>query len=245
MADGEEADAANAPGSHPPAVSPQWESGVIPADDAVWGGWYLESFVQDGRTLTRLPIRSLPFKVGRREAAHLTLSSDLVSKDHAEIYADKRGLRVRDLGSTNGTFINHQRVAGRGAGGERRRALRVVRVPSGPPAAGGGGDRGEGDRPHPGHPPSRPLRRRGAQAALAAARGAAHHRVPVDRAAQRRHRVRARGAGPRRAPRPARVSARAAPTGRAGGRADRRSRAGSGGAPARWHPSAAKWAISS
>ena len=110
MADGEEADAANAPGSHPPAVSPQWESGVIPADDAVWGGWYLESFVQDGRTLTRLPIRSLPFKVGRREAAHLTLSSDLVSKDHAEIYADKRGLRVRDLGSTNGTFINHQRV---------------------------------------------------------------------------------------------------------------------------------------
>src|SRR5262245_23140959 len=93
-----------------PAVSVHWESGVIPADDAVWGGWYLESFVQDGRTLTRLPIRSLPFKVGRREVAHLTLSSDLVSKDHAEIYGDKRGLRVRDLGSTNGTFINHQPV---------------------------------------------------------------------------------------------------------------------------------------
>jgi EAL domain-containing protein (putative c-di-GMP-specific phosphodiesterase class I) len=109
MADGEDA-AANAPGPSPHAVSPQWESGVIPADDAVWGGWYLESFVQDGRTLTRLPIRSLPFKVGRREVAHLTLSSDLVSKDHAEIYGDKRGLRVRDLGSTNGTFINHQPV---------------------------------------------------------------------------------------------------------------------------------------
>jgi EAL domain-containing protein (putative c-di-GMP-specific phosphodiesterase class I) len=109
MADGDEA-AANAPGTHMPAVSLQWESGVIPADDAVWGGWYLESFVQDGRTLTRLPIRSLPFRVGRREVAHLTLSSDLVSKDHAEIYADKRGLRVRDLSSTNGTFINHQAV---------------------------------------------------------------------------------------------------------------------------------------
>lgn len=106
MADGEEA---IGPGSAP-LVSLQWESGVIPADDAVWGGWYLESFVQDGRTLTRLPIRSLPFRVGRREAAHLTLSSDLVSKDHAEIYADKRGLRVRDLSSTNGTFINHQQV---------------------------------------------------------------------------------------------------------------------------------------
>ena len=104
MANGEEA---NAPG---PSVSVQWESGVIPADDAVWGGWYLESFVQDGRTLTRLPIRSLPFRVGRREVAHLTLSSDLVSKDHAEIYGDRRGLRVRDLGSTNGTFVNHQPV---------------------------------------------------------------------------------------------------------------------------------------
>ena len=110
MADGDDAAAANAPGSALPSVSPEWESGVIPADDAVWGGWYLESFVQDGRTLTRLPIRSLPFKVGRREVAHLTLSSDLVSKDHAEIYADKRGLRVRDAGSTNGTFINHQAV---------------------------------------------------------------------------------------------------------------------------------------
>ena len=53
MADGEDASAANAPGATSPAVSPQWESGVIPADDAVWGGWYLESFVQDGRTLTR------------------------------------------------------------------------------------------------------------------------------------------------------------------------------------------------
>jgi EAL domain-containing protein (putative c-di-GMP-specific phosphodiesterase class I) len=110
MADGDEPEAENAPGAPPPAVSLQWESGVIPADDAVWDGWYLESFVQDGRTLTRLPIRSLPFRIGRREVAHLTLSSDLVSKDHAEIYADKRGLRVRDLSSTNGTFINHQPV---------------------------------------------------------------------------------------------------------------------------------------
>jgi EAL domain-containing protein (putative c-di-GMP-specific phosphodiesterase class I) len=109
MADGEDPAAASAPLT-PPAVSVQWESGVIPADDAVWGGWYLESFVQDGRTLTRLPIRSLPFRIGRREVAHLTLSSDLVSKDHAEIYGDRRGLRVRDLGSTNGTFINHQPV---------------------------------------------------------------------------------------------------------------------------------------
>src|SRR4029453_16763494 len=95
-------------GPRPPSVSPRWESGVIPADDAVWGGWFLESYLQDGRTLARLPIRSLPFRVGRRDSAHLTLSSDLVSKDHAEIYGDKRGLRVRDMGSTNGTFVNHQ-----------------------------------------------------------------------------------------------------------------------------------------
>ncbi|MET0556006.1 MAG: FHA domain-containing protein, partial [Vicinamibacteria bacterium] len=99
-----------APGNRPTAPQLQWELGVLPADDAVWGGWYLESFVQDGQTLTRLPIRELPYKVGRRDSAHLTLSSDLVSKDHAEIYGDKRGLAVRDLTSTNGTFVNHQQV---------------------------------------------------------------------------------------------------------------------------------------
>ena len=67
------------PGVRPPVAQLQWESGVLPADDVVWGGWFLESFVQDGQTLTRLPIRELPYKVGRRDTAHLTLSSDLVS----------------------------------------------------------------------------------------------------------------------------------------------------------------------
>ena len=107
--DGDEP-AGGGPGVRPTAPQLQWELGVLPADDVVWGGWFLESFVQDGQTLTRLPIRELPYKVGRRDSAHLTLSSDLVSKDHAEIYGDKRGLAVRDLTSTNGTFVNHQQV---------------------------------------------------------------------------------------------------------------------------------------
>ena len=34
-----------------------------------------------------------------------------MSKNHAEIYSDGEALRVRDLGSRNGTFLNRQPVA--------------------------------------------------------------------------------------------------------------------------------------
>jgi len=72
--------------------------------------WYLESYV-DGQRTSRVPVTIFPFRVGRRPGIQLTLASDLVSKDHAEIVGDGDRLTVRDLGSTNGTFVNHERIA--------------------------------------------------------------------------------------------------------------------------------------
>jgi EAL domain-containing protein (putative c-di-GMP-specific phosphodiesterase class I) len=83
--------------------TPRW--GV----EVVRGHWYLESFV-DGQRTSRVPLMMFPFRVGRRSGIQLTLASDLVSKDHAEIVGDGDRLAVRDLGSTNGTFVNHERV---------------------------------------------------------------------------------------------------------------------------------------
>jgi EAL domain-containing protein (putative c-di-GMP-specific phosphodiesterase class I) len=72
--------------------------------------WFLESLVDSGRQLRRLPIHPLPFKIGRRPGLGLTLPSESVSKEHAEIYQLGEDLRLRDLHSTNGTFLNRDRV---------------------------------------------------------------------------------------------------------------------------------------
>ena len=82
------------------------EPGPRGADSA--GHWRLEA-PGDGR-IKRLSLHHLPFRVGRRMDLELVLSTSSISKVHAEIYAAGGTLCVRDLGSTNGTFVNGQRV---------------------------------------------------------------------------------------------------------------------------------------
>jgi pSer/pThr/pTyr-binding forkhead associated (FHA) protein len=48
--------------------------------------------------------------VGRSHACDLTLASADASRRHAEIVAAGEGFAVRDLGSTNGTFVNGERI---------------------------------------------------------------------------------------------------------------------------------------
>jgi EAL domain-containing protein (putative c-di-GMP-specific phosphodiesterase class I) len=73
--------------------------------------WVLESCTGNGDSPERTPISSIPFCLGRSPHVDLVLSSAHVSKAHAEIYSDGEALRVRDLGSRNGTFLNRQPVA--------------------------------------------------------------------------------------------------------------------------------------
>lgn len=72
--------------------------------------WTLESSNGNGSP-QRTPISPVPFQVGRSSDLHLVLPSAHVSKSHAEIYSDGETLRVRDLGSRNGTFLNRQPIA--------------------------------------------------------------------------------------------------------------------------------------
>lgn len=72
--------------------------------------WYLESVAADGSHLTH-PIHRLPFRVGRDPGADLSIDARGLSRQHAEFQADEGGsLRVVDLDSTNGTWVNKERV---------------------------------------------------------------------------------------------------------------------------------------
>ena len=72
--------------------------------------WYLESLVEGGRQLRRTTVYPFPFRVGRLPGLSLTLSSDSVSKEHAELFLENAELRVFDLGSKNGTFVNSEQI---------------------------------------------------------------------------------------------------------------------------------------
>ena len=62
---------------------------------------------QQGKTI---PLNVRQFLIGREEDCHLRPNSDLVSRHHCVFTVDDFTVRLRDLGSTNGTFVNGQPV---------------------------------------------------------------------------------------------------------------------------------------
>ncbi len=81
---------------------------VGPKDADVWS---LIGTVNRQDGISTIELRPLPFRVGRRPALDLTLHAQSVSTEHAEFYVERNTLRIRDLGSRNGTFVNRSRVS--------------------------------------------------------------------------------------------------------------------------------------
>ena len=75
------------------------------------GNWYLEESIDDA-DLRRVDIDTFPFRIGRVADLELRIRSASVSREHAELTMSGDRLLVRDLGSSNGTFVNRQRVDG-------------------------------------------------------------------------------------------------------------------------------------
>ncbi len=64
----------------------------------------------DGQ-VKELPPMRLPITIGRAEDCKLRIPSPAVSRHHCELIEDDDELIVRDLKSSNGTFVNKERVS--------------------------------------------------------------------------------------------------------------------------------------
>jgi EAL domain-containing protein (putative c-di-GMP-specific phosphodiesterase class I) len=71
---------------------------------------WLEHFPEEGGSPEKTTLDRFPFVIGRSETADLQVGSSRVSREHAVLVHEEREYRVRDLGSTNGTFVNGQRI---------------------------------------------------------------------------------------------------------------------------------------
>lgn len=69
--------------------------------------------VLEGRQQGKLiPLNVRQFLIGREQDCHLRPNSDLVSRHHCVFTIDDFTVRLRDLGSTNGTYVNGERIQG-------------------------------------------------------------------------------------------------------------------------------------
>ena len=71
--------------------------------------WFFAGQLEKSAPMRQVNIQSSPFTVGRRDAS-LTLPCNSVSKLHAELTLEDSNLFLRDMGSTNGTYVNGQRI---------------------------------------------------------------------------------------------------------------------------------------
>ena len=79
--------------------------------------WWLERIAADGTPLA-VPLRPLPFRIGREDDNELVVIAPGVSRRHARLELRGDALVLTDLGSTNGTWVNRTRL-------DRPRALAV------------------------------------------------------------------------------------------------------------------------
>ena len=74
--------------------------------------WFFAGQVEGSEPARHVPIHITPFKVGRLPQLQLTLPCECVSKDHAVINLRGHQMYVTDLDSTNGTYVNGERIEG-------------------------------------------------------------------------------------------------------------------------------------
>jgi EAL domain-containing protein (putative c-di-GMP-specific phosphodiesterase class I) len=71
--------------------------------------WCLEA-VADSDKVWQVTIESVPFVIGRADDCNLKLIDNRISRHHSEIHISGELMWIRDLESTNGTFLNQNKI---------------------------------------------------------------------------------------------------------------------------------------
>ena len=74
--------------------------------------WFLSGATQPGEAVKHFPIDTNPYLIGRKTGASLKLTFSTVSSAHASLRVEQGRLLLRDEKSTNGTYVNGQRIEG-------------------------------------------------------------------------------------------------------------------------------------
>lgn len=77
------------------------------ADEDVW---FLSGPTQPGEDILHSPIDREPFTIGRNSGVSLRLRFRTVSGEHASLWVKDGKLFLKDLGSTNGTYVNGTKI---------------------------------------------------------------------------------------------------------------------------------------
>lgn len=77
--------------------------------EGIMKDWYLESHLVNNRIM-RVPLSRLPFYFGRDEKVDYPIDQPNISRRHAELFIEGGQLLIRDLHSTNGTYVNRHAV---------------------------------------------------------------------------------------------------------------------------------------
>lgn len=72
--------------------------------------WFLSGPTQPGESVMHAAIDGSPYIVGRKTGVSLKLQFRTVSGNHAAMWVEAGSLYLRDMGSTNGTYINGHRI---------------------------------------------------------------------------------------------------------------------------------------
>ena len=72
--------------------------------------WYLEGYLGEQDKLIQFHLINLPQTLGREQNLTLTVSAPSISRNHARFDVSGQFLTITDLASSNGTFVNHERV---------------------------------------------------------------------------------------------------------------------------------------